>query len=190
MRGKGKRITLTVDEHSTLSSTLSAMCGVSPANIKVSRFGVFNKSIELCNTLLECYSFCHDNPSYVLAFWTGSGGEVAKSAFSRDGMHLGRINQLFKITVSIKTGRLETIREDHFFAQVDWCEVHPQRFKYGGGAEVWSPSFQPRGPSSYLPVQRVFERCAYSLETIASSDPILKKENVLLAVPLPSKAVL
>ena len=74
--------------------------------------------------------------------------------------------------------------QPHYFATVEWFKPHASCDALGNPTKVWCHDlFEPLGPASYLPLQRVESKFVAAIHR-------LHEETVLIVMPLQQKTYL
>lgn len=111
--------------------------------------------------------------SYILAQWCACGGTIDTAT-----LRPAQVKHFFQHTVLV-SGSLKT----HIFAEVEWFKPHLSRNSLGMPVEVWCYDlFEPFGPASYLPVQRICSRFVAAIDKLSVNAEIL-----LIVMPLQQK---
>jgi len=65
-------------------------------------------------------------------------------------------------------------------ARVNWYSQHPNHSSLGDPLQIWCKQFDSFGPASFLPVQRITQRCV-------TTEGQYRKENVIIVTTLPGE---
>ena len=70
----------------------------------------------------------------------------------------------------------------HVVAKVKWLHPHPDRHFFGKPVEIWDlQCTQTDSAPSFLPIERIANRCVYTATTVQLSQT---KEKVSVVIPL------
>ena len=117
-----------------------------------------------------------ERSSYVTAPWVGVGGQIdVSTSDARPAV----VHCHFKQNIYLY-GKWKTL-----MARVSWFQEHPDRHKdESGTTEVWCKDiFEPLGPASFIPVQRIQHKFVGTVQT-------WRRESVLVVLPLERKIYL
>jgi len=92
--------------------------------------------------------------SRILASWTDGQGHILKDSFS---LSAGDVNFYFSHSL-----KLDSIYVTHYFACARWYIPDDMSDRYGNPFKMWNKNYQLRGPSAFMPIQRIHSRCAYT----------------------------
>ena len=107
--------------------------------------------------------------SVVLASWCGVDGEINASG---DDIRPGIIRFFITFFLNIEGGKVQLT-----LAFINWMQKVPYRQSICPGVEVWCHKlFEPEGPASFMPVQRISSKCICATVRI-------KNENLLAVIP-------
>lgn len=94
--------------------------------------------------------------SNITAYWSNDNGDISWDVTPRPGTIIRFLSHSVLISGEMKTHLLAEVKWHHKLSQTD-------RHYVGPPVEAWHPSvFVPRGPSSFMPIQRVkskFVKC-------------------------------
>lgn len=108
--------------------------------------------------------------SMVLASWPANVGEVNMTSFS---LTPGMVSYYFPHSLTKQDKSVV-----HTFACVKWHKRDEDCDLIGKPVQLWSSDYQEGGPSSFIPVQRIYSQFAYVKVANSSSiavSPILRK---------------
>ena len=153
-----KRNVLSHDDQIRLSGTykylypqLSEM-PISSLNVTLRRY----ERVSFCGQTYGSFSKNSEHYSYILANWNNNG--QINPTVNHTDVTPGRI--LYYALHSVTIG---SEMRQHLFARVEWYLEHPQRLSFGKPYEIWHKNlFCVCGPASFIPVQRIANRFAYS----------------------------
>jgi len=118
--------------------------------------------------------------SAICAYWVGVGGEISSNF---DTLRVGLIQYFVKHTVCI-TASSQSKRIVNVFAKVHWYRTHLREQWFHHRALVCSPDMISCGPATFLPVSRIFCRCAITSNTVKFD---YGEDNVIVAILCGSK---
>ena len=134
-------------------------------------------SVEFCGDRYGSLDSRSERSSYVMAPWVGVGGQIdVATSDARPAV----VHYYFKQNIYLY-GQWKTI----VMARVSWFQEHPDRHKHESGTtEVWCKDiFEPLGPASFIPVQRIQRKFVGTVQT-------WRRESVLFVLPLERKIYL
>lgn len=141
--------------------------GISSAVYKYSQF-------NLSDEVFGSQGSRSKRSSYILAKWCGRGTQI-----ETNNLRPACVQYYFKHSVSV-----DGSFKSHFFAFVEWFKAHDSRHLLGGPTEIWCHDlFEPLGPASFLPVQRIESKFVAAVDK-------LSEETVLVVMPLSQKIFL
>ena len=109
----------------------------------------------------------------ICAYWPAVCGGLTASC---NELRVGIVNYFFKHMIVLQE---ETT---HVFANVSWYRTHPRERHFNNpNIIVISPDFENTGPSSFLPLSRVYSRCAIISDSIKFD---FGYDNVIIATIL------
>ena len=134
-------------------------------------------SVEFCGDRYGSLQSRSERSSYVIAPWVGLRGQIDPTT---SDPRPGVVQYYLKQNVCLD-GEWRTL----VMARVSWFQEHPDRHRHGSGTtEIWCKDlFEPLGPSTFIPVQRI--RCKF-VGTVQA----WRRENVLFVLPLERKIYL
>ena len=88
----------------------------------------------------------------ILASWPANNGQVLKETFC---VSAGTAQYYFRHSIKLGNDHLT-----HYFACMRWYIPDEDTNSYGNPIKVFKNKFQPGGPCSFMPVQRIFSRFA------------------------------
>ena len=91
------------------------------------------------------HSYC-----IIVANWMKNGGQI--NCKGTNNSRAGIVNYFFRQNVMTHSGRLVVV-----MAFVNWLQLHPHRHILGHPVELWC--YEPFGPASFIPVQRIKSLC-------------------------------
>lgn len=94
-------------------------------------------------------------------------------------LHVGVIQYFIRHTVNIPTSASKSKGIVHIFARVHWYRKHWRENWFHQRALVVQPEMNIGGPATFLPISRVFSRCAL-IKKIVQFD--CGEENVVVAI--------
>ena len=101
--------------------------------------------------------------SAICACWAGIRGNILQK---NDYLRVGVVQYFFRHTISIPTSTTQCKRVTHFFACVYWYRMHWRETWFHHRAPVVQPDMDMCGPATFLPISRVFSRCALTSKTV------------------------
>lgn len=120
--------------------------------------------------------------SMIAAFWPGMGSSLA----SIDGTKNVSVVQYFvlhSIDLFKENNNSETERLQHLFCYIRWKKRHANTDWFGSSAIVCEDTFEPPDACCFMPIQRVVNKCAYSVMDI-TFDTYEDKVLVVSFIPL------
>lgn len=115
--------------------------------------------------------------AYILAKWAGYHGRIYDGVVKP-----GEV--LFYFRHNIRVISLSPSVPDRvytfYMARVNWYSQHPDQSSLGDTLEVWCNQFDSFGPASFLPVQRIRQRCVITEGKFA-------EEKVMIVTTLPGE---
>ena len=120
-----------------------------------------------------------ESSSIICAYWPTHGSTITD--FSASKINIGQVTSHFshKITVMNRATFASDVHH-YIMARVCWMCDHHQSSRYGISAVVCSNSFWEPSLCSYIPVARIYGKCASCLVNIDN-------EVVYVACPIPIK---
>ena len=134
-------------------------------------------SVEFCGERYGSLDSRSEWSSYIIAPWVGVGGQIdPDTSDARPGVVRYYLKQNIFLHREWKT---------LVMAVVSWFQKHPDRHKHGSGTtEIWCKDiFEPLGPASFVPVQRIQCKFVGTVQT-------WRREKVLFVLPLERKIYL
>lgn len=119
--------------------------------------------------------------SVIMAYWPSRGSSLNHIDYSRK--QVGIVQYFLRHDIWLISDN-NHVKQEHIFAYVKWKELHEHYDWYGVSATVCNNSFEVSGACCFLPIQRIFCRCAYTLMPIKFSDLV---ETVFIACPISFK---
>ena len=116
--------------------------------------------------------------SVVTAYWPTHGRNI--NSFDHSRASVGRVQHYVNHAVTIKDNHGTSQIVTYTLAYVHWMNLHHQSTMYGISATVCENSECEPSLCSFIPVLRIFAKCATCLNT-------LNDETVLIACPIPLK---
>ena len=115
--------------------------------------------------------------SFIAAFWpTESCSSEAELE-----LQVGIIKIFLKLNIKVKESG-QTKEKTHIFCLIDWYMKHPCAIHYGSSAIVCTPITYCSAPCQFMPIQRIFKRCAYGKLDVALRGHVT--EQVIVAIPI------
>ena len=147
-------------------------------DINISHFSSFFEHSRCCVMAKEMFTTASskERSSVVMAVWP-------TESFS-DNMEkqVGRIQQIIHHTITIFcSGKLE--KRHHIFCFMEWYIKHSQENWYGTSATMCTNIRYTESSCSYLPIQRISDRCAYGNLNI-TIPPRNSSEEVFVTIPI------
>lgn len=121
--------------------------------------------------------------SVIMSFWPSRGNSLATIDYGCK--QVGVVQYFFQHKLYSELGD-ETVSQ-HTFAYVRWKQLHEHRDWCGTSATVCTNVFEFPSACCFIPVQRIFCRCAYitlpvrfrdSTETVFVASPVLLKYSM------------
>jgi len=134
-------------------------------------------SVEFCGDRYGSLDSRSERSSYVIAPWVGVGGQIDPATTdARPAV----VHYYLRQNICLH-GELKSL----VMARVSWFQKHPDRHRHdSGNTEIWCKDiFEPLGPASFIPVQRIQRKFVGTVQT-------WRRENVLFALPLERKIYL
>jgi len=101
----------------------------------------------------------------VMASWSGEDGDVDSSASIRPG----EVKFYFANCLCTDEGSKE-----HIFACMQWHSEDSMKNKLRRPVEIWQPTtFEPPGPATFMPIQRVHCKFAAALYQMSGSQKLV-----------------
>lgn len=124
-----------------------------------------------------------NHSSAICAYWAGINGNVLATC---DHLRVGVIQYFIRHYISVPTSNSGTQfkKLSHIFARVHWYQTHLREDWYHPRVLVSSPDMDITGPSSFLPISRIFSTCALTSKTVKFD---YGEDNVVIAVICGSK---
>ena len=119
--------------------------------------------------------------SVIMAYWPSRGNILNNVDYSKKQVGIVQYYIRHKIRFVINN---ETIEKVHIFAYVKWKESHEHHSWYGVSATICSTMFEIPAACCFLPVQRIFCRCAYIIMAVNFPEIL---ETVFVACPVSPK---
>jgi len=117
--------------------------------------------------------------SVIMAYWASQGNDISNVNNSERQVGVVQSFLLHKIYIGDHNDE-----QQHLFAYVKWKELHDHHEWYGISATVCHDSFQLPAACCFLPVKRIFCRCAYTVMPITLNGVV---ETVFISCPIPFK---
>ena len=115
--------------------------------------------------------------SVIAANWPGTATEILNNTYQ---LRVGHVQYFMQYELSLnKSGNIQKMQQ--IFAFVVWKRHHRFYDYYGQSAIMCEDTDDISGPISFLPVQRILYRCAYSE---MKCNPEGFEENVFIACPI------
>ena len=160
-------------------------------NFLMESYSTFLEGVEISNGTFMCDRYASvefrgerygsldsrsERSSYVIAPWVGVGGQIDPAT---SDARLKVVRYYLKQNICL-LGEWKTL----VMAYVSWFQKHPDRYKHKSGiTEIWCKDiFEPLGPASFIPVQRIQRKFVGTVQTW--------RENVLLVLPFERKIYL
>jgi hypothetical protein len=163
------------DDHIVyLTETYKALNNLSANLEHISFYTKKHSKIMFVNNVYGSQHSQSKRSSYIMAAWCGMDGKV--DSITTD-LRPGRVLFYFKHCLTIGQRVVP-----HIFAFVQWYQHHPLQHQVASSRiEIWcSNLFEPFGPASFLPVQRIHSQFVAAFNTI-------NNEQVLYVCPTPQK---
>ena len=124
--------------------------------------------------------------SIIMAHWPSSKDLMSGT----ERLNVGEVQ--FYLKHSIKTRQqacCDPQTESYAFAYVNWRKLHRHYNWFGVSAKVCVDCFELPSACCFVPVQRIYARCAYTELPISFplEDGLTQAETVFVACPLPVK---
>ena len=114
--------------------------------------------------------------SHILAAWTDQEGNV-KDSFD---IQPSKILRFISVSFTVHSATIKAT-----LAQVKCFKMHAFHQHFGRGLRLWyHDTFVPSGPSSYIPVQRIYKKFAPAIGSFLTSASSSRR-SVLFVCPLP-----
>lgn len=150
---------------------------------KVSRFADFVRSSVMCGAHFDS---CSGKATYVSANWQTDSEECVG-----ESNRLGQIRRIFKNAIHLETdGKIAKL--EHVLVYIKWFVKHQEEISsLEEECTMWytatSAMHTLYATSSYMPIQRIKDRCATTVKKVALTQN--KIEKVIIATPLPSRSI-
>ena len=127
---------------------------------------------------------------YIAAFWAGQGGKISEDI---NLLRIGKVMHFFKHSVVINSSidtsdssesALKRRKVCHVFARVQWNSSPIQDANFPSPIINVDPTFDISGPANFIPLNRVFCRCAVVKDTIKFD---YGEDSTLIVIPLKNK---
>ena len=127
-------------------------------------------------------SLCRtDRNSSIAAYWpTNSHTSTLTNSFAELELAVGFVQFFIEYKVRLS----ENHQFKYLFAYVKWSEQHQESHFFGSSTIVSSSSTEPHSPYSFIPVQRIANRCAHAKLNTTFDEHC---DKVLITVPLNSQ---
>jgi len=133
-----------------------------PIHRVIKKYGIISVGAETYGSKMSCRSL---KSARIRAAYAGADGKICRSLVIRPGC----VNVYFKHEIKVN----DTWKH-HVFAVVNWYCEHPNKHLYGNPIEVWrNNAYEPGGPSSFLPVQRICGKFAACVQNISSIESLI-----------------
>ena len=117
--------------------------------------------------------------SVIAAYWPTYGSDL--NNFDHSQRSIGKVQYYIQHTVTLKEMSSRTSNIVHFtLAYVHWMDYHHDNRRYGTSATVCANSVKEVSMCSFIPVLRIFAKCATCCTDLTD-------ENVFVACPIPLK---
>lgn len=117
--------------------------------------------------------------SAIAAYWPVRGSCITN--FDQSRASIGRVMYYFNHSVTLHHNNNETSNVVQYtLAYVRWMDYHHQNSLYGISATVCANSYKEASLCCFIPVLRIFAKCANCIVT-------LRDEDVFVACPIPLK---
>ena len=136
----------------------------------------------------EIFGSGSNNNSVVAAYWPSQETSIDTITDSTT-LSIGVVQYFIKHTVSLvsETSGNELDNLEHVFAFTLWKQNHPQPSLFGASATVCFNLFENFNTFSFLPVQRIANRCAHCIMKVDINDI---EKSLFIACPISRKFVL
>ena len=141
--------------------------------INIVYFSRLYQSSKRCNMAGEIFSVS----SFIAAFWPTE----SCSSEAQLELQVGIIKNFLKLNIKVKESG-QTKEKTHIFCLIDWYMKHPCATHYGSSVIVCTPSTYCSAPCQFMPIQRIFKRCAYGKLDVALRGHVT--EQVIAAIPI------
>jgi len=115
---------------------------------------------------------------YVSAHWADVAGKIALNS---DKLRVGMLQHFFLHNVGFASNSGKQKKVSHIFARVSWHRSHPRQNWLPSPLIITSPDFDVPGPSTFIPLSRILNRCAVSSDKIQFD---FGEDSVNIASPL------
>ena len=149
-------------------------------NLNLSLGSLFYKKsfrASIAGVILESSQISSKN-SVVMAVWQSNSLEHSSEVF-------GVVQHFIHHTLSVHCDNGDDRSIPHIFAYVKWFKKHESFDYFGSSATVVTEGFEPFSPFSFIPVQKIRNRCAHGSFSIDFGKGF--DENVAIVIPLPSE---
>ena len=99
--------------------------------------------------------------SVVMAYWPSRGNQLSNIDYSR--MKVGVVQYFFKHRAKFYISGGQVKESEHIFAYIKWKQFHPNQDWFGISATVHLNMNEVFSICSFLPVQRISSKCAFSV---------------------------
>ena len=141
------------------------------------RYGKVSVGGDILGSSLNSHSA--QSSSVIAAFWGTYGHDITR--FTQSERSIGKVQYYIRNAVTIKdeiSGKSTVV--NFTLAYVLWMEYHHQNSLYGISATVCANSVKESSLCSFIPVLRIFAKCATCFTS-------LNNETVFVACPIPLK---
>ena len=147
-------------------------------SLQLSLFSLFYKKslrASVADIILESSQVSNKN-SVIMAAWHSTSMEHTSP-------YVGVIQHFIHHSLSVHCDSDVDKSIPHIFAYVKWFKKHRSFDFFGSSATVVTEDFEPFSPFSFIPVQRISNRCAHGSLSIDFGKGF--EENVVVVIPLP-----
>ena len=144
-------------------SSLTAVYDVLYPGVKIRMFHERFLELKVFNETFISLKSKGSHSSAICAYWAGIRGNIS---LSNDYLRVGVVQYFFRHTISIPTSTTQTKHVAHIFARIHWYRRHWKESWFHHRALVVQPDMDISGPATFLPISRVFSRCALISKTV------------------------
>ena len=178
--GRSQELVFTSHEMSDLQvlyEQLNPECTIEYMSPFYNRYGRIGIGCDILGSTRNCHSA--QSSSFVAAYWPSTGSNVTH--FDCSKASIGKVQYFFTHSITIQNVNSSISQVVHYtIAYVHWMDYHHENSLYGSSATVCANSVKEVSVCSYLPVLRIYAKCATCRIT-------LHDEVVLVACPIPLK---
>ena len=148
------------------------------------QYGRVSLSGDIIGCAMQGRNNCHSS-SVIAAYWPGSGSSLLSTDYSRK--RIGVVQYFIQHSAEFykdQGSSSETEKLPHLFCYVHWKKEHPKANWFGISAIVCDDCFETPDACSFMPVQRITNKCAFAKLNIKFER---HEDFVFIACPVPIK---